>query len=86
MSKQKGHRMLVLTNAQGKIIGAAGFAPSKKGEMNTGIHPLPGQLLHEVEVPDDVFKLLSSPLALHQLLSDYHVVTEAGVLKKRRRA
>lgn len=49
-------KMLVLTNKSGQVIGT--YRPnSKEGFGKAGIRPLPGQTLHEIDVPPDVFAI-----------------------------
>ena len=79
-------KILVLADAQGQIIGAAGLGADKttKGrEINSAIRALPGQSLHEIEVPAVVLKLRTAPLQLHRWFSQYVIQPGGSVLAKR---
>lgn len=69
-------RMLLLTDADGRVIGAAAQGPARPGGHGIAITPLPGQTLHEVDVPAELADLLRGPDA-HAVLSRF-VVEPAG--------
>ncbi len=52
-------KMLVVTDAAGRILAAAHPNRGKSSKMNVGLSPLPGQELHEVEVPEELTRLKS---------------------------
>jgi hypothetical protein len=58
-------KMLIITNNEGRIVGAAYPATPSSTGINTGIRPLPGQRIYEADVPDEIARLPSGHL-LHQ--------------------
>jgi hypothetical protein len=50
-------RMLLVTDAAGRILAAAHPNEGKPSKMNIGISPLPGQEIHEVEIPEGLTRL-----------------------------
>lgn len=58
-------KMLIVTNNEGRIIGAAHPAAANKTRTNTAIRPLPGQRIYEADVPDEIAHIASGHL-LHQ--------------------
>jgi hypothetical protein len=50
-------RMLVLTDEQGRVVAAAHVGRAREDDLAVGIRPLPGQRVHEVEVPAAVASL-----------------------------
>ena len=52
-------RMLVVTDAAGRIVAAAHPHDGKPSKMNVGISALPGQEIHEVDIPEEVTRLKS---------------------------
>lgn len=51
-------KMLVVTDGAGRILAAA-HTPGKPSKMNVGISALSGQVIHEVEVPEELTRLKS---------------------------
>jgi len=51
--------MLAVIDARGRIIAAAHKHTDSSTEINTALLPLPGQEIHEVEMPEEVFRLRS---------------------------
>lgn len=52
-------KMLVVTDAAGRILAAAHPPQDKPSKMNIGISALPGQEIHEVEIPEELTRLKS---------------------------
>jgi hypothetical protein len=52
-------KMLVVTDAAGRILAAAHPPQDKPSKMNVGISALPGQEIHEVEIPEELTRLKS---------------------------
>ena len=52
-------KMLIVTDAEGKIIAAAHLDDAQRSGPNVGVVPLPGQTIHEVDVPEALTKLRS---------------------------
>ncbi len=63
----KSVKMLVVTDAAGKIVAAARRGASSVKGQSLAIKPLPGQTVHEVDVPEPVTRL--SGRDFHLLLS-----------------
>jgi len=82
MPHKRSHRIQILATTQGDIIGAAGVGIVKIGkeEIASGIQPRPGQMLHEVEVPEEFIKLMWNPEAFYRWTKD-HYLTCDGQLK-----
>jgi hypothetical protein len=55
-------KMLLITNSDGQIVGAARPATASTTGPNTAIRPLPGQSIHEADVPDEIAGLSSGHL------------------------
>jgi len=55
-------KMLIITDNEGRIIGAARPANPSSTGPNTAIRPLPGQSIHEADVPDEIAALKSGHL------------------------
>jgi hypothetical protein len=51
--------MLVVTNAAGRVAAAAHMPEGQPSKMNVGIKALPGQEIHEVQVPEEITRLKS---------------------------
>lgn len=49
--------MLLITDEHGHIVGAAHKGSGSLPGLTVGISPLPGQTIHEVEVPEPVTRL-----------------------------
>jgi hypothetical protein len=50
-------RLLVITDAHGRIVGSAPDGATDHKEMGVGLTALPGQQIHSVEVPSGVERL-----------------------------
>ncbi len=70
-------KMLVVTDGSGRVVAAAHPGKASKEGMGVGIMPLPGQIIHEVEVPEAVTRL--SGRDFHQVISQARM--ELGTLK-----
>jgi hypothetical protein len=69
------HRLQLVTDATGRIVGMAPAGEPRKGE-NATLSALPGQTLHEVPLPAELEPLLSGSMAeLHRALSAYRLRT-----------
>jgi hypothetical protein len=55
--KQPSTKMHVVTDEQGRVVAAAHVGRARDDDLGVGIQPLPGQRLHEVEVPAPVARL-----------------------------
>jgi hypothetical protein len=55
--KQASTKMHVVTDEQGRVVAAAHVGGARADNLGVGIQPLPGQRLHEVEVPSAVARL-----------------------------
>jgi hypothetical protein len=64
-------RILLLTRTDGEIIGGA-LRDERGGGIRADIHPLPGQVLHEVDVPENLVRVRSAR-ELYTALSAYRV-------------
>lgn len=73
-------RMLLLTDAHGQVVGVAGKGAARPGGHGIAITPLPGQTLHEVDVPAELADLLHGPDA-HAVLSSLVVEPTGAVLR-----
>jgi hypothetical protein len=73
-------RMLLLTDADGKIIGAAPKGPAGPGGSGIAIASLPGQSLFEVDVPRELAELIGTPDA-HLVFSRFVVEPREAVLR-----
>ena len=51
--------MLLMTDQTGRILAAAHRNTGKSSKMNTGLFPLAGQEIHEVEIPEEITRLKS---------------------------
>jgi len=74
-------RMLLLTDAHGQVIGVASRGPARQGGHGIAISPLPGQTLHEVDVPSELADLLQGPDA-HAVLSRFVVEPTGAALRE----
>ena len=68
-------RIKVITREDGEIVGTirASTTPHKthgNEEMHAEIVPMPGQLMHEIDVPDDVIGI-ENPDELHGRIKTY---------------
>jgi hypothetical protein len=61
-------KMLVVTDATGRIVAAAHPHDGKPAKMTVGIAALPGQEIHEVDFPEELTRLKSGH-DLHMALS-----------------
>jgi hypothetical protein len=50
-------RMLLVTDASGRVLAAAHPNEGSPSKMNVGLAPLPGQEIHEVDVPEALLRL-----------------------------
>ncbi|WP_322750967.1 MULTISPECIES: hypothetical protein [unclassified Frankia] len=50
-------KILVITDVDGRVIAAGHRGESSAEGLNLAIGPLPGQMFHEVEVPEPVTRL-----------------------------
>lgn len=55
-------KMIVIVDSSGTVVGAAHIGASNKSRMNVAMVPLPGQTLHEVDVPQEISTLESGHL------------------------
>lgn len=69
--------MLVVTDATGRVVAAAHLGPAGNERQGVGIAPLPGQTIHEVEVPEPLTRL--SGRDFHQFMSQARIMP--GTLK-----
>lgn len=53
--------MHVVTDERGRVVGAAHLGRSSDDDVEIGIRPLPGQRVHQVEVPAIVARLERAP-------------------------
>jgi hypothetical protein len=60
-------KISIITDKAGKLIGSARTGKSKDGKIESGIVPLKGQSIQEMEVPSDVEKM-ESPDEIHKAL------------------
>ena len=51
--------LLVIDPATGRVVGAAHTQNKNAAKINTGLVPLPGQEIHEIEVPQEITRLKS---------------------------
>lgn len=51
--------MLVVIDQTGRIVAAAHTDGGNSSDLNTGLSPLPGQEVHEVEIPAELARLKS---------------------------
>ncbi|MGF6660055.1 hypothetical protein QF000_001699 [Paraburkholderia atlantica] len=51
--------LLVVTNERGNVVATAHEGSSSNADMNIGISALPGQTLHRIQVPDEIFDIKS---------------------------
>ena len=70
-------RIIVATDSTGRILAAA--LPGDGGEVSTGLEAIDGQIVHEIEVPQDL-ESLESPHAVLAAISDGRV-SPKGELK-----
>jgi len=49
--------LLVIDPKTGRVMGAAHMGGGSSPKMNVGLTPLPGQEIHEVEVPEEITRL-----------------------------
>ncbi len=75
--KMPTRKMLIVTDGSGRIIAAAHPGSASTKGVNVGITALPGQVIHEVEVPEAVLQL--SGRDFHQVISQARM--EPGTLK-----
>jgi hypothetical protein len=73
-------KMLIVTDPSGKIVAAAHLDQGGQPGMSAAITPLPGQTVHEVEVPGELARLTSGP-AFHSALSQAQFTPGTGKLK-----
>ena len=50
-------KLFIIRGSMGQIVAAAPAASGKKSNMNVALAPLPGQVMHELDVPDVVLRL-----------------------------
>lgn len=75
--KMSTRKMLIVTDASGRTVAAAHLGAASTKGLGVGIMPLPGQQIHEVELPDAVAEL--SGRDFHQVISQARM--EPGALK-----
>jgi hypothetical protein len=73
--------ILVVTKEDGTIIGAAFPATTDKDGNSTGFAALPGQTVHQVELPENLRRLQSSEEVLRALF-DYCVPPGSTCLER----
>jgi hypothetical protein len=79
-------KILVVVDADGQIIGAAGLGGKNSSEQklaSTALRPLPGQSIQEVQVPIALLKLRSAPQQLQHWFAQ-HLVRPGGCTLIRR--
>lgn len=55
-------RMLLITDSGGRVIGAVAQGPAAEGSGHgIAVAPLPGQAVHEVDVPAELASALQGP-------------------------
>jgi hypothetical protein len=74
-------RMLLLTDAQGRVIGVPAKGPAGRGGHGIAIAPLPGRAVREVDVPAELADLLHGPDA-HAVLSRFVIEPTGAVLRE----
>jgi hypothetical protein len=52
-------KMLLVTDAAGQILAVAHKYDGQPSKMNVGLAPLPGQEIHEVDIPEHLVRLKS---------------------------
>lgn len=50
-------KLFIITDSAGQIVAAAPGSGGKKSDTNVALTALPGQLIHELDVPDVVLRL-----------------------------
>jgi hypothetical protein len=50
-------KLLLITNSEGRVVAAANHGESSQSGLSLAIRPLPGQRVHEVEVPEPITRL-----------------------------
>lgn len=75
----KKRRVIVVTDEAGEIIATAGIpeeqemeAQPPEGQESAGLKALPGQSIHEVEMPDDFFRH-ESAVDKHKWLAKHRI-------------
>jgi hypothetical protein len=51
------HSMLVITDEQGNVVAAAHKGEGSVPGLTVAVSPLPGQTIHEIEVPEPIARL-----------------------------
>jgi hypothetical protein len=69
-------KLIVITSTDGRVVAAAGPTAAAEKGFNTGIAPLPGQLMHEIEVPEAV--MLLGAVDKHNWLQDHLALAPEG--------
>lgn len=77
-SRSRG-RLVVATDSRGEIVAAA--LTTDDAEVQTGLEPMDGQTVHELEIPTE-FEAIDSPHAMLAALVDARM-TRTGALKMR---
>jgi hypothetical protein len=70
-------KMTVISDGEGRILATARYDVEGDGPPTAGLSPAPGQLVHEVDVPDAI----ASMEAPFELLERYQVRVEAREAK-----
>jgi hypothetical protein len=73
-------KMMIVVDGAGKILAAAHSGTPKKGQPTSGIYALPGQTIHEVDVPEEIANLESGHL-FHCAMAQATFVPSGGTLK-----
>lgn len=76
-------KMLLITNEAGGIVGAAHLPGKSSRKENVALEPLPGQRVHQVDVPDSIARL-SSGHHFHLALSHATFDAASGKLTFKR--
>ncbi len=72
MAESRTRRMLFLTNAEGRVVGASPLSEKSKAGVNATFAPLPGQQVHEVTVPVEIAELRGGDF--HRAVSELRIV------------
>lgn len=78
-SKKPRQKLVVVTDAHQRIVASA--LTREDDEIRTGVEPLEGQVVHELEIPEALASL-ETPEALFAALEDARV-TSTGTLQFR---
>ena len=80
--ERSGRTMLLVVDSTGSVIGGIGTGRITGTGPSTGIMPLPGQTIHEVEVPEEISQLETAD-EIFSAFSNYVVVPAQAKLVRR---